>query len=275
MRKLTLLTGVFTVLCASLPATDRPGQRPANYNLPLWPEGQVPLALGNAPLDAPFLTVFQPPEGERNGASVIIAPGGSNIMLMYGAEGLEVAERYNDWGVTAFVLTYRMAPRYGEPARIADGKRAVQLVRARAAEFKLDPAKLGFAGFSAGSSLARAVVAASGPGKPDAADPLDRMSSRPDYAVLVYGPGRASPTEQFKEFPPTFLLSAAWDRGAANGTAQLFLDLNAAGAVAELHIYQKGRHGFGSAATSAAFAPWMPALQHFLTQCGLLPGGKP
>src|SRR5512134_280591 len=71
-------------------------------NIPLWDAGAVPLAAGTGPLDAPFLTVFLPPEGRRNGASVVIAPGGANIMLMYGAEGLEIAERYNEWGVTAF-----------------------------------------------------------------------------------------------------------------------------------------------------------------------------
>ena len=86
----------------------------ASYrNISLWDAGQVPLATGTGPLDRPFLTVFAPRAGSRNGASVIIAPGGSNIMLMYGAEGIDIAERYNDWGATAFVLTYRMAPAYG------------------------------------------------------------------------------------------------------------------------------------------------------------------
>ena len=109
---------------------DKPGEKStANYNIPLWDEGKVPLATGNGPLDSPFLTVFLPPEGKRNGGSVIIAPGGSNIMLMYGVEGIDVAERYNSWGVTAFVLTYRMSPRYGENVRVMEGKRAVQLVR--------------------------------------------------------------------------------------------------------------------------------------------------
>ena len=255
-------------------ATQANTQSTANYNIPLWPDGKVPMAQGTGPLDAPFITVFKPLENKRNGGSVIIAPGGSNIMLMYGGEGLEIAERYNDWGVTAFVLTYRLSPRYGDDARIADGLRAVQLVRARAADWKLDPARIGFAGFSAGSSMARMVVASSTPGDSEAADAIGRVSSRPDYAVLVYGPGRATPSEQLKNFPPTFLLSAAWDRGAANGSAQLFRDLNKAGAVAELHIYQKGRHGFGSAFTSAEFAPWMSELQHFLQQGGFLNGEK-
>ncbi len=245
-----------------------------NYNIPLWDEGKVPLAQGNGPLDSPFLTVFMPPEDKRNGASVIIAPGGSNIMLMYGGEGMEVAERYNDWGAAAFVLTYRLSPRYGENARVLDGKRAVALLRSRAAEWKLDSNRIGFAGFSAGSSMARSVVAAAGPGDTAAADPVDRFNSRPDYAVLVYGPGRATPGEQLKNFPPTFLLAAAADKGAANGSAQLFIDLNKAGATAELHLYQKGRHGFGAAFASPEFSPWMPALKHFLEQGKFLPGGE-
>jgi acetyl esterase/lipase len=245
-----------------------------NYNIPLWDEGKVPLAQGTSPLDNPFLTVFQPQEGKRNGGSVVIAPGGSNIMLMYGAEGIEIAERFNDWGFTAFVLTYRLSPRYGEDARVADGKRALQLVRSRATEFKLDTNRVGFAGFSAGSALARSVAAASGPGDSNASDPIDRMNSRPDYLVMVYSAGRPTQGEQLKSFPPTFLLAAAADKGAANGSAQLWLDMNRAGATAEIHIYQKGRHGFGAAYTSPEFSPWMDALHHFLKVDGFLTAAK-
>lgn len=265
------------LVCAILSAADKkaaPANWADNYNIPLWGEGKVPLADGAGPLDSPFLTVFLPPESKRNGAAVVIAPGGSNIMLMYGCEGIEIAERFNDWGFAAFVLTYRMSPKYNEAARIADGKRAMQVVRARAAEWKLDSSKIGFAGFSAGSAMARNVAAASGPGVAAAEDPIDRMNSRPDWLVMVYSAGRAIPEEQLKNFPPTFLLSAAADRGAANGSAQLFLDLNKAGAVAEIHIYQKGRHGFGAASTSPEFSPWMDALYHFLKVGGFVPGVK-
>src|SRR5215212_1352585 len=161
-------------LAGSLSAADLHATKAANaFNIPLWPEGKVPLAAGNGPLDAPFLTVFLPPENKRNGSSVIIAPGGSNIMLMYGGEGMEVAERFNDWGVTAFVLTYRLSPKYNDQARIADGKRAIQVIRSRTAEWKLDPARVGFIGFSAGSNMGRIMVAASGPGDPNATDPVD------------------------------------------------------------------------------------------------------
>ena len=121
-----------------------------NYNIPLWDEGKVPVAKGNGPLDNPFLTVSLPAAGKRNGGSVVVAPGGGNIMLLYGLEGLDIAERYNEWGVAAFILTYRLSPRYDENARVLDGKRAIQVIRSRAAEWKLDPHRVGFIGFSAG-----------------------------------------------------------------------------------------------------------------------------
>ena len=161
----------------------------------------MPLAQGDGPLDAPFLTTFLPPEGQRNGAAVIIAPGGANIMLMHGGEGLEVAEQLNAWGITAFVLTYRLSPRYNDEARTLDGQRAMQLVRARAAEWKLDPARIGFAGFSAGSSLGRLVAAGARPGDPNAGDAIAQVSSRPDFLVLVYSAGRATPGEDLEDVP--------------------------------------------------------------------------
>lgn len=244
-----------------------------NYNIPLWADGKVPFAKGDGPLDKPFLTVFLPPESKRNGASIVVGPGGGNIMLMYGVEGMDIAERYNEWGVTAFVLTYRLSPRYNDEARVADGKRAIQMVRSRAAEFKLDPTKVGYIGFSAGSSLGRQILGASGPGDPNASDPVERFSSRPDYAGLVYGPGRPWPTEDMKNFPPVFLCVAQNDKFNSLSSAQLFVDLTKAGIVSELHIYQKGRHGFGSGLGSPEFEQWMPALKHFLEIGGLLKGG--
>ncbi len=244
---------------------------PSYRNLPLWESGHVPAAAGNGPLDAPFLTVFRPREGAANGGSVVIAPGGGNIMLMYGAEGMDVAEVFNDWGVTAFVLTYRLSPRYDGDVRTLDGERAVRVVRAHAAEWGLDAARIGYIGFSAGGHLGRSVVAASDPGDVSAVDPIDRVSSRPDYLALVYGAGRATPGESLKDFPPTFLLSAAADQGPSLANAQLLMDLTQAGAVAELHVYQRGRHGFGSGHGSPEFGDWMPSLEHFLRIGGFLP----
>lgn len=259
-----------------------------NFNIPLWEAGKVPLAKGDGPLDNPFVTVFAPPESKRNGGAVVVAPGGSNIMLMYGAEGIDIAERYNDWGVTAFVLTYRLSPRYGQDARVMDAQRAIRLVRSRAAEFKLDPKRVGYIGFSAGSNLGRSVADVAGPGDPNAADPIDRLSSKPDYLGLVYGPGgppggrgrggQPPPAnirpESLKDFPPTFIMCAAGDTQNANGSAQLFIDLNRAGAVAEIHVYQKGHHGFGDGFASGIYSDWMGRLEHFLKEGGFIPGGK-
>src|SRR5206468_855918 len=101
-------------------------------------------------------------------------------------------------------------------------------------------------------------------------DPVARFSSRPDYAGLIYSAGYATPKENLKNFPPTFLCSAQWDRGPALGNAQLFTDLTKAGAVAELHVYQKGRHGFGSGFGSPEFGTWMSELKHFLEVGGFL-----
>jgi formylglycine-generating enzyme required for sulfatase activity len=267
-RTLTLLMTCFAACAASA----EPRLEPAAYrNIPLWESGQVPGAVGDGPLDAPFLTVFEPRAGTANGGAVVIAPGGGNIMLMYGSEGFEVAEVFNDWGITAFVLTYRLSPRYDNDARTRDGERALRLVRAHAAEWNLDPARIGFIGFSAGGSLARAVVAASDSGDANSADPIERVGSRPDYAALIYGAGRASPGESLEDYPPTFLLSAAGDQGPSLANAQLFMDLTKAGAVSELHVYQRGRHGFGSGVGSAEFGDWMPRLQGFLRVGGFLP----
>ena len=182
----------------------------------------------------------------------------------------EVAERFNEWGAVAFVFTYRLSPRYDEEVRVRDAHRAVRLVRARAREWGLDPERIGYAGFSAGSNTARTVVATATAGDPQAADPIDRVGSRPDYLVLVYGPGRATPDEPLQDFPPTFLVSAAADRGPSLGNAELFMGLTRAGATAELHVYQKGRHGFGSGFGSPEFGDWMAQLKRFLTLGGFL-----
>jgi len=271
---LPVLTIMFSIAGWSADKARSAAEIQHGVNIPLWEDGKVPLAQGDGPLDKPFLTVFPAPANKRNGASVVIAPGGSNIMLMYGLEGIDIAETYNDWGVTAFVLTYRMAPRYKDDARTLDGTRAIQIVRARAADYGLDPERVGYIGFSAGSTMGRLVVGASGPGDPNSADPVARLSSRPAYAGLIYGPGRGIPNENLKNFPPIFMCAAQWDRGNSVGSAQLFQDLTRAGAVAELHLYQKGRHGFGSGFGSQEFSLWMPELKHFLEQGGFLTAAK-
>src|SRR5689334_16429229 len=157
-----LLVSLLGPLAALAARADEP---PSAYaNLPLWDVGHVPAATGTGPLDAPFLTVFPARAGQAPRGAVIVAPGGGNIMLMYGGEGADVAEVFNDWGVMAFVLTYRLAPRYDQDARTLDAERAMRFVRSHAAAWHLDPARIGFIGFSAGGSLGRALVDAADQG---------------------------------------------------------------------------------------------------------------
>src|SRR5262245_18751487 len=204
----TILSTLFAVLAisGSLLAADvkSPGSKLTSYvNIPLWEDGKVAMSQGDGPLDKPFLTVFAPPENKRNGTAMIVRPGGSNIMLMYGAEGVDIAEKLNDWGVTAFVMTYRLSPRYNAAARTLDGRRAIQLVRAHAAEWKLEPKRIGISGYSAGSEIARNMPSTSADA--NSADPIDRVDPKPNYLVLVYSVGRPAQGEQLKDFPPTFL----------------------------------------------------------------------
>jgi formylglycine-generating enzyme required for sulfatase activity len=267
--KKTVWAALAAWLAVSVSAAAPPTDLAPYRNIPLWEPGKVPGARGDGPLDAPFLTVFTP-RGKPLGDAVVIAPGGGNIMLMYGNEGADIAEVFNDWGVTAFVLSYRLSPGYDNDARTQDGERAMRMVRANAAKWGLDAGRIGLIGFSAGGSLARAVVAASDGGDASSPDAVERAGSRPDWAGLVYGAGRASEGESLGGYPPTFLLSAAADQNPSLANAQLFMDLTRAGAVAELHVYQRGRHGFGSGVGSAEFADWMPRLRGFLHGSGFL-----
>jgi Prolyl oligopeptidase family len=181
-------------------------------------------------------------------------------MLMYGSEGLEIAERYNEWGVTAFVLTHRLAPRMGTTRAYSMANAPYNwcdLVHASFSSIPPRPAhrllrRLGFGPpCRCGGS----------PGDPNAIDLVDR--SRPDYLGLVYGPGRIAPGESLKNFPPAFLLCGQADTSNAVDSAQLFAELTRAGVTAEIHVYQKGRHGFGGGFATPIYSDWMARLQRF------------
>ena len=249
-------------------------------NLLLWPGGKPPDALGDEWLDKPILTAILPPQSRRNGTAVIICPGGGNTKLFYHPEGMAVAEHLSEWGVAGFILTYRLEPRYGPAARLLDGQRAVQLVRSRASEWKLDPKRVGMMGFSAGGSLTVATGLNVLEGERNSTDPVSRASSRPDFAVLVYGagglgasPGRpAAPPpdpERVKQFPPSFIIAAESDRMSI-GAAASWQTLRSAGVSAELHIYQKGRHGFGAAEFYPILSDWMGRLEAWMKYGGWL-----
>ena len=266
----TVLFLLESLLAASLLAAA-PDTPRIYRNVPLWPEGKVPGAVGELAIDKPYLTAILPPAGRGNRAAVIIAPGGGNVDLFAHQEGVDVAEKLNTWGVAAFVLTYRLSPRYPQQeTRTMDGRRAVQLLRARAAEFGIDAKRIGMMGFSAGGNLIRPVAANPVPADPGASDAVERVSSRPDFAIQVYGAGRSAPGESLNGYPPVFLIAAAADTAASIPSAQFFLDLRKAGVNVELHLYQSGRHGFGLAQGHPVLSDWVGRCEIWMKNLGLL-----
>jgi len=249
----------------------------------LWPEG-APGALGTEPADRPKITVYRAPSEDANGAAVVVCPGGGYGRLASDHEGRQVAEWLNSLGVSAFVLQYRLGPRYRHPAPLEDAQRAIRLVRARAAEWGIDPARVGILGFSAGGHLASSASTHFDAGRPDAADAVERQGSRPDFAVLLYpvisldGPSAHSGSrrnllgdtpdpalvEQLSNerqvsarTPPTFLFHTADDPTVPVQNSLLYFEaLRSAGVPAELHVFAHGRHGVGLALDDPALSAW-------------------
>ncbi len=240
--------------------------------IPLWPQG-APGAKGETAADRPEIHIHRPKQDVAVGAAVVICPGGGYGGVMMSYEGHDVARWLNTFGVTGIVLRYRIAPRYRHPAPLQDVQRAVRWVRSRARDLEIDPARIGVLGFSAGGHLAATAGTLFEPGKADADDPIERVSSRPDFLVLAYpvitllppsahmgsrynllgkdasdDAARAmSPeTRVTRETPPTFLFHTSTDRVVSPENSVLFYRaLLEAGVPAELHVYRDGPHGVG------------------------------
>ena len=253
---------------------------------PLWPAGKVPGALGTGDADVPAVTVFPPDAGKANGAAIVVCPGGG-----YGGlaehEGEPVAKWLNTLGVTAFVLRYRLGPRYRHPVMLGDAARALRWVRTHAAEYALDPGRVGILGFSAGGHLASTAATHFDDGKPGDADPIEQHSSRPNVAVLIYPVVTLAPpfahdgsrrnllgdnppaelvrflsneTQVTKETPPTFLLHTHADTAVpAENSLNFALALRRSGVPVEMHLYEHGAHGFGLGGNDSVLSGW-PAL---------------
>jgi endo-1,4-beta-xylanase len=198
----------------------------------------------------PSIYVFLPPKDKASGMAVVVAPGGGHSQLVIDKEGWEIADFLNRNGIAAFVLKYRLARAPGshytvEGNALADAARAMRTVRSRAAEWGVDPARIGIMGFSAGGEVAALMETRFDAGNASAADPIDRASSRPDFAVVVYPGYRPGTITVPKDAPPTFLVCADDDRSHVVTTVNLYLDLEKQQAPAEMHIYGSGGHGFG------------------------------
>lgn len=206
----------------------------------------------------PAIYVFLPPKDKATGAAMVVAPGGGHRQLVMEKEGWEVADWLNDRGIAAFVLKYRLAKaegaKYTLPDQVfADAARSIRLVRIRAKEWSVDPARIGFIGFSAGGEVAGMIGTKFDAGQPDATDPVERASSRPDFNVLVYpwyrpGAMRADAPPLFSipaDAPQTFMMCSTEDRSHVEPTVKYYMELEAKKIPVEMHIYNAGPHGVG------------------------------
>jgi acetyl esterase/lipase len=266
----------------------------------LWPSGAPEIA-STSPADLPTLTVFLPQKGRGTGSAVIIAPGGAYLGLASNLEGRQVADWFTSQGVTAFVLKYRLGAKYLYPIPLEDAQRAVRLVRSSAMAYGFLPDRIGFVGFSAGGHLAAATGTLFDAGKPDASDPLERLSSRPDFLVLGYPwlnamqpsghyitycsliktipPATCKLDEEqytpslhvTSQTPTTFIYSTSDDRTVPiSASVDFYNALITAGVPAEMHIFRHGEHGSGMGAGSAALDQWPVLLAQWLRDQGLL-----
>jgi len=256
----------------------------------LWPNG-APGALGNEESDRPSLTIHLPASnGVHSG--VVVCPGGGYAMLAVDHEGRQIAEWLNARGVAAFVLRYRLGPRYHHPIELGDAQRALRFVRFHAADYGVANDKIGIWGFSAGGHLASTAGTHFDAGNANAADPIDRLSSRPDFMILAYpvisfttpythrGSLRnllgdnpdpklvaslSNETQVTSQTPPAFLFHTSTDTGVPPENSVLFyLALRKAGVPAEMHIYERGEHGVGLAPSDPVLSTWPRRLEDWM-----------
>lgn len=275
----------------------RPDPNAEPETVPLW-ESAAPGALGNADEDRPTLTIFRATGRGAASTGVIIAPGGGYVRLSMNSEGRQVASWFNALGVTAFVLKYRLGPRYHHPVELGDAQRAIRLVRSRAAQFGIAADRIGMMGFSAGGHLTATAGTHFDEGQPGASDPIDRASSRPDFLILAYpvisfdaaiahaGSLRSllgdNPEPRLIQnlsdelqvtarTPPTFLFHTTTDATVpVENSVRFYLALRQAKVPAEMHIFENGPHGVGLALNDPALGAWPTLLANWLRGRGLL-----
>ncbi len=255
--------------------------------IPLWPNGAPGFeARKDEPeraesywvknIHQPSLTVYLPADDKATGTAVVVCPGGGHRELVYKAEGCEPAEYLSRLGVAAFVLKYRLArePNSSYDLKqhpLQDAQRALRLVRSRAAEWKIDPARVGMLGFSAGGEVVSMAAYETAAGPADAPDPIDRLNGRPDFQMLVYPGPLGVPETIPQDAPPTFLLVAN-DDGAAGVVLNLLQKYRAAKRPVEAHILAAGGHGFnmGNRSKLVSVNTWPQRMADWLKDNGLL-----
>jgi acetyl esterase/lipase len=266
----------------------------------LWPDG-APGAKGQAEGDKPTLTIYLPPAEKATGAAIVICPGGGYGHLAMDHEGHQIGQWLNSFGVAGFIVAYRnrnSGAGYGHPAPIQDAQRAIRTVRSRAKEWSVDPARIGVLGFSAGGHLASTAATHFNDSFVEPRDAIDRVSCRPDFAVLVYPVisftepfthvgsrtnllGRDADAALIEKFsnekqvtaqtPPTFLFHTWEDKGVpAENSISFYLALRKAQVPAEMHIFLKGPHGIGLGQNRGAASAWPGLCAKWMEESGFL-----
>ncbi len=282
-----ILTAILLLACSAL-AQNAPRSEPL-YT------GEVPGALGTEDKDQPTLTIYLAPTPASTKPAVIVCPGGGYGALAMDHEGKQIAEWLNARGIAAFVLKYRLGPRYHHPQELNDVQQAIRSVRSRAKQFDITPDRIGVWGFSAGGHLAASAATHFAS--------VEGVSSRPDFAILAYpvitftddryvhkGSRRnllgdnpdaelvrlmSAELQVTPQTPPTFLFHTDADKGVPPENSVLFYQaLRQAGVPAELHIFEKGNHGLGLAQKDAALRVWPVLLENWFRTRGILPAAE-
>jgi acetyl esterase/lipase len=296
MRQL-LATFIATALSTlAVNAQNMPHQIVLPQRVLLWPDG-APGAQGDTDADKPNLSIYPISGAQKVATGVVVFPGGGYVNLAMDHEGTQIAAWLNSYGIPAFVLRYRLGPKYHHPIELGDAQRAIRYVRAHAAEYGIDPHRIGVWGFSAGGHLASTTGTHFDSGKADSSDPIERESSRPDFMILAYplitfkepflhrgsrnallgnNPDPAligllsNETQVTKETPPAFLFHTSDDATVpVQNSIEFYLALRAAGVPAEMHIFQHGKHGVGLARDNPDLSVWPDLLANWLKERGL------
>jgi acetyl esterase/lipase len=229
----------------------------------------------------PSITVFLPPKEKATGAAIVVCPGGGFKELGFNGEGVAPAKFLSELGVAAFALKYRLPREAGSPYSLPqhpqeDGQRAMRLIRSRAQEWNIDPNKIGILGFSAGGEVASLVAYDPGEGKPEAADPIDRLSARANYQIMIYPGPLGLPEVVPPHAPPALFIAANDDRQPARSIATMLPRYQAAKIPIEVHLFERGGHAFnmGQRSKLVSIKSWSQRLKDWLIDHELVPAAS-